>query len=54
VGQAAAVARRLAGAVVVGVATHFQPKRSRDEHRSIPPTWPVDDDGASDEAGGEP
>jgi hypothetical protein len=43
--------RRLAGAIVVGVATLFQPKRERDQHWSIPPTWPVDDtnqDGAGD------
>jgi hypothetical protein len=42
---------RLFGALVVGVATLFQPKRERDQHWSIPPTWPVDDqseDGAGD------
>lgn len=36
--------RRLFGALVVGVATLFQPKRQHDQHWSIPPTWPVDDE----------
>lgn len=42
--------RRIVGAVMIGVATLFQPKRERDHHWSIPPTWPVDDV-ATDEAG---
>jgi hypothetical protein len=36
------VIRRLVGAVMIGVATLFQPKGER-VHWSIPPTWPVDD-----------
>jgi hypothetical protein len=38
-------------ALLVGVATIFQPKRERDQHWSIPPTWPVGDDGAGDAEG---
>ncbi len=34
--------RRLFGAVMVGVATLFVPKAERDQHWSVPPTWPVD------------
>lgn len=44
--------RRLVGAVMVGVATLFQPKRERDQHWSIPPTWPVDD--TAEDGAGEP
>ena len=42
----------VAGAVLVGVATLFQPKRERDQHWSIPPTWPVDDH--AEDGAGEP
>ena len=35
--------RDLLAAVVVGVATLFQPKAEPDRHWSIPPTWPVDE-----------
>jgi hypothetical protein len=38
---------------MVGVATLFQPKREREHHWSIPPTWPVDEAGDED-GGGEP
>ena len=44
--------RRLAGAVLVGVATIFQPKRERDQHWAVPPTWPVDDH--AEDGAGEP
>jgi hypothetical protein len=34
--------RRLAGAVMIGVATLFVPKSQRDQHWSVPPTAEVD------------
>ena len=40
--------RRLLGAVVVGVATLFQPKADPKQHWSIPPTFPVGDQTAGD------
>jgi hypothetical protein len=46
----AGLIRRLLGAALVGVATLFQPKRARDQHWSVPPTWPVDDQ-ATDQQG---
>ena len=44
--------RRLFSAVMIGVATLFQPKVERDRHWSVPPTWPVDDD--TEDTAGEP
>jgi hypothetical protein len=35
---------------MVGVATIFHRKTEQDQHWSIPPTWPVDDES---EAGGD-
>ena len=35
--------KRLLGAVVLGVATLFQPKADPKQHWSIPPTFPVDE-----------
>jgi hypothetical protein len=46
------VLRGLASALLVGVATIFQPKREREQHWSIPPTWPVDDH--AEDGAGEP
>ena len=45
--------RRLLGAVVVGVATLFQPKAGPTQHWSIPPTFPVDDQTPGDLANGK-
>ena len=45
--------RRLLGAVVVGVATLFQPKADPTQHWSIPPTFPVDDQTPGDLANGK-
>ena len=46
--------RRLLAAVVVGVATLFQPKADRTQHWSIPPTFPVDDQMPGDLGSGAP
>jgi hypothetical protein len=40
-----AIGRRLLGAIVIGVATLFQPKAERAQHWSIPPTFPMQDKG---------
>ena len=44
---------RLHGAVMVGVATLFQPKADPTQHWSIPPTFPVDDQTPGDLANGK-
>ena len=45
--------RRLLGAVVVGVATLFQPKADPTQHWSIPPTFPVEDQTSGDLVNGK-
>ena len=45
--------RSLARAVVLGVATIFQPKARPDDHWSTSPTAVIDEEQAAD-AGGEP
>jgi len=52
VARPAHLIKRVVGAVLIGVATLFQPKRERDQHWSVPPTWPVDDQ--SDDESSEP
>jgi len=49
----AGVLARLGRAVVIGVGTIFQRKAEPDQHWSVPPTAPADDE-AGDEAPGDP